>query len=317
MINNIIKKMKKITLLFLLFITALITNAQLPSVELGGTQFSFPATGSNKDTLATNAAMRLGTTILDTVVVNTLSSSTNATKTFINLGANSTYDETNHRLGINTLIPRDRLDINGAVGGSITFGGGNGKTISAYQDGTLDALWINSVNTRISGVLTIPSNNNGGNIWVSKSDGTNTSYTEIGNTASDQFYININGNDVFVANSAGNVGFGKIQDANSAIQTTSFATAYRQIGSAYTATTDDHTLDCTIGTFTVTLPDASTITGRHYSIINSSTGTITITANGTQKFTNVSGTPSSLTIVGLGSYNIQSTGTNWVVEGKL
>lgn len=72
----------------------------------------------------------------------------------------------------------------------------------------------------------------------------------------------------------------------------------------------DYTIDCTSGTFTVTLPTAVSITGREYIIKNSGAGVITVA------------TTSSQTIDGATTYSlptqykqvtIQSNGANWLV----
>lgn len=93
---------------------------------------------------------------------------------------------------------------------------------------------------------------------------------------------------------------------------------YRPISNAYTMTNSDWTVDCTGGgSFTVTLPTAVGISARPYVITNSGTGTITIATTSSQTFTNVTATPTSLTIISYGSYTIESTGTNWIVLSKL
>ena len=79
---------------------------------------------------------------------------------------------------------------------------------------------------------------------------------------------------------------------------------------AYTITYDDHTIDCTSGTFTVTLPTASGITGRIYNIKNSGTGTITIDGNGSET---IDGQTTQLITEQYVSVTVQSNGTNWVI----
>lgn len=100
---------------------------------------------------------------------------------------------------------------------------------------------------------------------------------------------------------------------NSALQTTSFATAYVAKTANYTATISDYTIDCTSNTFTVTLPTAVGITGRHYVVVNSGAGIITIGTTSSQTFTNVVASPTTLTLSAVGTYIVQSTGSNWIV----
>ena len=56
---------------------------------------------------------------------------------------------------------------------------------------------------------------------------------------------------------------------------------------AYTLTNSDYTVDCTSGTYSITLPTAVGITGREYNIKNTGAGTITVDANGTETIDDV------------------------------
>lgn len=92
----------------------------------------------------------------------------------------------------------------------------------------------------------------------------------------------------------------------------SFAGGYVAKTATYTATLQDYTIECTANTFTVTLPTAVGITGRVYNIINSGAGTITIDTTSSQTFVNVTATPTTLTMVTIGTTTVQSNGTNWI-----
>jgi hypothetical protein len=91
----------------------------------------------------------------------------------------------------------------------------------------------------------------------------------------------------------------------------------------YTVTAADHTINCTSGTFTVTLPTAASIAGRQYTIVNSGSGTITIGTTSSQTFVNITGgPPTTLTLGAVGaaaivSYTVESNGANWIVTGKV
>jgi hypothetical protein len=78
----------------------------------------------------------------------------------------------------------------------------------------------------------------------------------------------------------------------------------------YTATASDYTIDCTSGTFTVTLPTAVGCTGRIYVIKNSGAGTITIATTSSQTIDGITtqtlSTPNS-------SYMVQSTNGTWII----
>lgn len=91
---------------------------------------------------------------------------------------------------------------------------------------------------------------------------------------------------------------------------------YRAITSATTLTNTDWTIDCTTGTFTVTLPTAVGILGRPYTIINSGSGSITLATTSSQTIGNTSSDPTSITIGAGNSYSVISTNSNWRVTSK-
>lgn len=82
----------------------------------------------------------------------------------------------------------------------------------------------------------------------------------------------------------------------------------------YTILTTDYLIDCTANTFTVTLPTAASVSGKIYEITNSGAGTITIATTSSQTFTNVSGTPTTLSLAATlaKSIRVMSNGTNWL-----
>lgn len=73
----------------------------------------------------------------------TLSSTSNATKGFIILGAASVYDETNKRLGINTTAPDKALEVNLGTADAfrLTYNDNNGGA-TTYNDSTLGSTGI-------------------------------------------------------------------------------------------------------------------------------------------------------------------------------
>jgi hypothetical protein len=92
--------------------------------------------------------------------------------------------------------------------------------------------------------------------------------------------------------------------------------------STYSITNNDGTVDCTSGTFTVTLPTAVGITGHEFTIVNSGSGAITIATTSSQTFTNITSTPTTLSLAAVGagaivSYTVISNGANWIVTGKV
>lgn len=77
----------------------------------------------------------------------------------------------------------------------------------------------------------------------------------------------------------------------------------------YTITASDHTVDCTSGTFTVTLPTAVGCQGRIYVVKNSGAGTITLDADGSET---IDGS-ASLSLAATNCYTVQSNGANWII----
>ena len=77
----------------------------------------------------------------------------------------------------------------------------------------------------------------------------------------------------------------------------------------YTATNDDRIIDCTTGTYTITLPTAASQAGRRFVIRNSGTGVITIGRTGAETIAGAT----SQTLAGYGHLEVISNGTNWLV----
>lgn len=92
----------------------------------------------------------------------------------------------------------------------------------------------------------------------------------------------------------------------------SFALDYIAKTTTYTANEADQTINCTSGTFTVSLPTAASISGRIYTIKNTGAGTITIDPNGSE-------TVDGSTTVSLTQYEsktVMSDGTNWIMISR-
>jgi hypothetical protein len=92
-----------------------------------------------------------------------------------------------------------------------------------------------------------------------------------------------------------------------------FKQAYVTKTGAYTATNDDYVIDCTSGTFTVTLPASSGRTGRILIIKNSGAGTITVDGNGAET---IDGAATYSLAVQYATVQIMSDGTNWKIIAK-
>ena len=84
---------------------------------------------------------------------------------------------------------------------------------------------------------------------------------------------------------------------------------YVSKNSTYTITSTDYFIDCSSGTFTVTLPTAVGAKGQIYIIKNSGSGTITLATTSDQTIDGFA----TKTIPQYKSSQVQSNGSNWVV----
>ncbi len=90
----------------------------------------------------------------------------------------------------------------------------------------------------------------------------------------------------------------------------SISLPYTAQTTTYSIKNTDHTIDCTSGTFTVTLPTAVGIQGKIYVIKNSGTGTITVATTSSQT---IDGTTTKIISVQYDKITVQSNGTNWII----
>jgi hypothetical protein len=140
-------------------------------------------------------------------------------------------------------------------------------------------------------------------------------------TAADSYYAILGNNNErhLAVYHTGNVKLGSNVDVNSApssrvVINGSFSVPLSSKTSAYTATTDDHTILCnaTTAAFTITLPTAVGISGRVYVIkkVDASVNAITVDGNGTET---IDGSLTYSLNSQWQSVTIQSDGTNWVI----
>jgi hypothetical protein len=86
---------------------------------------------------------------------------------------------------------------------------------------------------------------------------------------------------------------------------------YKAKSANYTITTSDYAINCTSGTFTLTLPPAATATaGRMFVIKNSGAGTITVDPDGAEL---IDGSGTYVISTQYASITIMSTGTGWII----
>jgi hypothetical protein len=102
-------------------------------------------------------------------------------------------------------------------------------------------------------------------------------------------------------------------EVNGSISGIGMKQAYVTKTGAYTATNDDYVIDCTSGTFTVTLPASSGRTGRILIIKNSGAGTITVDGNASET---IDGATTYSLSVQYATVQIISDGTNWKIIAK-
>ena len=95
---------------------------------------------------------------------------------------------------------------------------------------------------------------------------------------------------------------------NVPVRTMGMRLPYTAKTTTYAITINDYTVDCTSGTFTVTLPSAVGIIGQVFAIRNSGAGTITVATTSAQTINGT--TPVALTAGVVLMY--QSTGANWI-----
>ncbi len=90
----------------------------------------------------------------------------------------------------------------------------------------------------------------------------------------------------------------------------SISLPYSAQTTTYSIKNTDYTIDCTSGTFTVTLPTAVGIQGKIYVIKNSGTGTTTVATTSSQT---IDGITAKTISIQYDKTTVQSNGTNWII----
>jgi hypothetical protein len=182
---------------------------------------------------------------------------------------------------VNSGIPSWRSDL---VSSSTTFNIGNDATNNYVQfQSSGGTRSVTTVATGTSGgaqITAIGSNGGVSYAGFSATDGTNTS-TLLTTPVGSQFIGSI-------------------------------SLPYKNISGTYTATYLDHTIICTSGTFTITLPTAVNVsnTGVEFEIFNAGAGTITIATTSSQTING--STTRTLNTQNTG-FKVQSNNANWIV----
>jgi len=96
------------------------------------------------------------------------------------------------------------------------------------------------------------------------------------------------------------------------LTTSGLSVGYVAKTSTYSIANADHTIDCTSGTFTVTLPTAVGVTGKVFVVKNSGAGVITIATTSSQT---IDGFTTKVLNTQYAGYKVQSNGANWIIIG--
>lgn len=119
---------------------------------------------------------------------------------------------------------------------------------------------------------------------------------------------------IIVPSGGGKIGFGN-STPNSGLDLTGSSLALNYVAKTgtYTVSANDYTINCTSGTFTVTLPTSVGITGRIYIIKNSGAGVITVATNSSQT---IDGNTTYSLATQYKYVEVQSDGANWIIVGN-
>ena len=182
-------------------------------------------------------------------------------------------------------------------GGTLT-GALIGTSFTAGASNNIGWTGRTMISSGTDGVLTFTANGGG-----------NPSRITFGSAGSTNPALTKDGNDIAITN--GN------NSADRNIRFAGMRTSYVAKTATYSIADVDYTVDCTSGTFTVTLPTAVGVAGKVYVISNSGAGTITIATTSSQTFANVTATPTTLTMATVGARTVQSNGANWLLLSSL
>jgi len=185
----------------------------------------------------------------------------------------------------------------------------------------IEPITVVSSSTTGQPTVTIRNYGNGANAYGAikyiNNDGTKSYFSGIGNTAEsgygtpNEWFIADGANIRFDITSAGLVGIATAAPTSTLYVNGSFGASYVAKTSAYTLTASDFTVNCTSGTFALTLPTAVGCAGRLYALNNVGAGIITINTTSAQTIDgNASGT---LTMATNKNYVVQSDGANWII----
>jgi hypothetical protein len=196
---------------------------------------------------------------------------------------------------LNTLTTGGSNIAIGKESGRLVSGGGNNNTPS-------ESIYIGQ-DTRASAA-----GNSNEMVFGHTAIGQGSNTVTLGNSSITKTFLRGN----TMVNTTTDNGVDELQ-VNGSISGIGFKQAYVTKTGAYTATNDDYVIDCTSGTFTVTLPASSGRTGRILIIKNSGAGTITVDGNASET---IDGAATYSLAVQYATIQIISDGTNWKIIAK-
>ena len=254
---------------------------------------------------------------IDNLAQNSNMSTAGAFRIQTNTNSNSFIVNGLGNVGIGTASPAAKLDVATGDGISAIFsnanGAGNFNSIE-LRGGTIGTAvnWqISKDNTTANAFQLIPSTTAGGTTYTTPVlTITSTGNTGIGYTAP-AATLAVQGTTLINTNTDN--GVDKLQ-VNGSISGIGFKQAYVAKTGAYTATTSDYFIDCTSGSFTVTLYAASGNAGRILIVKNSGAGSITLDGNASET---IDGSTTFSLLVQYDAVQIMCDGTNWKIISKL
>ena len=205
-------------------------------------------------------------------------------------------------VGIGTASPGSKLNIE--TGGLVTL---IKQTAASLSNGVyaldIDNLAQNS-NMSTAGAFRIQTNTNSNSFIVNGLGNVGIGYT------APAAKLVVDGTTLINTNTDNGVDKLQVQGSISGI---GFKQNYVAKTGAYTATNADYVIDCTSGSFTITLYAASGNAGRILIVKNSGAGTITVDGNASET---IDGATTYAMAVQYATVQIMSDGTNWKIIAK-
>lgn len=293
-------------------LTSGLRNTALGESAASGTTTANDNTAIGNNTMSSNVSGAFNATLGSTAMKTSTSSDGTA------LGFAAGFSQTSGADNTNTGFQSGYFNQTGSKNTHTGSGAGTGPSANSNSNNTSFGYFANHGLTSGNGNIAIGDSANYNITSTIRSITIGTALTDNGNNSLNLgaaiFGTGMTGTGV---SPAGSIGIVTAAPNSTLHDNGSFAAAYVAKTGTYTATISDYTIECTSGTFTVTLPTAIGITGRIYNIVNSGAGTITVGTTSSQTFANVVATPTTLSIATVGNRMVQSNGANWLLLTSL